>query len=104
MAQVFKGVGTRLAKLSPIQPLLDEAADEIKAKAQANAAVRKESGEYSDAFRVRNVRGEKGVRDRLVENTHPASAIIEYGHFAEKKDGTLGQWVPGQFNLTRAIK
>lgn len=103
MAEVYKGAGTKIAKLPGVQPVLQSAAESIKAKAEANASVHHRTGEYSSAFEVKSVPGKNGVRDRLVENTHPASAIIEYGHFAEKMDGSLGEWVPGQFNLTRAV-
>lgn len=103
MATVYKGAGTKIAKLPGVQPVLQEAAVEIKTKAETNAAVHKRTGRYSSAFEVRTVPGEKGVKDRLVENTHSASAVIEYGHFAKKRDGSKGEWVPGQFNLTRAV-
>ena len=103
MAEVYTGAGTKIAKLPGLQPVLPSTAESIKVKAEANAGAHRRTGKYSSAFEVKSVPGKKGVRDRLVENTHPASAIIEYGHFAEKKDGSLGEWVPGQFNLTRAV-
>jgi hypothetical protein len=45
-----------------------------------------------------------GRFDREVYTEHPAAVALEFGHFAEKRDGTLGKWVPGQFNLVGAAK
>lgn len=104
MAQVYKGAGTKAAKMCGNSPVMDQVAGKIKAKAEANAARHHRTGRYSQNFSVKSVPGKKGVRDRIVQADHPASAIIEYGHFQEKADGTLGKFVPGQFNLTRAIR
>lgn len=104
MAQVYKGAGTKVAKMCGESSVMDQAAEKIRAKAVSLAAKHKKTGDYSQNFSTKNVAGKKGVRDRIVQGDHPASAIIEYGHFAEKKDGSLGQFVPGQFNLTRAIR
>ncbi len=103
MATVYSGVGTKMAKLPGVQPLLEEGAQKIKAKAEANAAAHRKTGRYSGAFRVRAVPGKKGVVDRIVENTHPAANAIEFGHRAVGRDGEPGRFVPGQFNLTRAL-
>ncbi|RAV34254.1 DUF5403 family protein [Corynebacterium heidelbergense] len=103
MATVYKGTGTKIARLAGIQPLLDEAAAGILARAESNAAAHHRTGRYSNAFVVKPARGRSGVMDRLVTNTHPASAAIEFGHFAATKSGKAGRYVPGQHNLRRAI-
>ena len=98
MAKVYKNVERIIAGLPGVQEEVQGAAEKIKARAEANAAVRRRTGKYSGAFEVR-----KGKVDRFVVNDHPAADFIEVGHFAEKADGTLGEFVPGQFNLARAI-
>lgn len=104
MAQVFKGVGTKIAKLEGIQPLLDNAAAQIKTRAAANIAASsaEPTGRYAASLEVRAVRGRKGVRDRLVTANDPGAVHIEYGHLERTEDGGA-KWVPGKFPLTRAI-
>lgn len=104
MAKVYKGVGTKLARLVGESSAMDIAAEKVKARAVANAATHHKTGAYSDNFHTGRVRGKRGVTDREVYNDHPAAAAIEFGHFAENRDGTLGRYVPGQFNLIRASK
>lgn len=100
MAQVFKGAGTKVAKLPGIQPLLDAAASAILARAAANAAAHMDTGSYASSLRVHTVPGKKGVMDRLVVAEDPAAVHIEYGHLS---GGKTPQWVPGQFILTKSI-
>lgn len=102
MAQVYKGAGTAVAKLPGIQPELDKAASGILARAKARAAAHVDEGNYLASLQVRSVPGRKGVRDRLVESTHPASVAIEYGHWHDTKKGKI--FVPGQYILKGAIK
>lgn len=97
MAWVDPQAGTKIARMPGVQPLLDAGAEVIRAKAEANAKQHFRTGRYSGAFEVRKVPGQKGVVDRVVENTHHAANAIEFGHFAEN-----GRFIPGQFNLTRA--
>lgn len=104
MARVHKSASVKVAKLAGVQAQLDVHAQKIRARAAANAATAAETGEYSSKFEVEVVQGKKGVMDRLVTNTHPASSAVELGHFAEKADGSTGQFVPGRFDLIRAIK
>lgn len=104
MAQVYKGTGTKIAKMVGETTAMDTAAQKVKALAVANAARHRKTGEYSGNFQTGRIRGKKGVTDREVYNDHPASGAIEFGHFAENRDGSLGKFVPGQFNLIRALK
>lgn len=102
MAQVYKGAGTKVAKLPGIQPELDKAAAAILARAKSRAASHVDTGGYLSSLQVRSVPGRKGVRDRLVESTHPASVAIEFGHLNYTKKGAV--FVPGQYILKGAIK
>lgn len=105
MAQVYKGTGTRIAKMVGNSAVMDTAAESIRAKATALAGQHRDTGAYSGNFKVARHRSPagRGVVDRVVYNDHPAACAIEFGHFAVGADGTPGKWVPGQFNLTRAV-
>lgn len=102
MAKVFDGTGIKLAKLPGVQAEVDKAAAAILSRAKARAATHVDTGDYLDSLQVRNVKGRKGVRDRLVESTHPASVAIEFGHLNYTKKGAV--FVPGQYILKGAIK
>lgn len=102
MAHVYDGTGIKLAKLPGVQAEVDKAAAAILSRAKARAATHVDTGDYLDSLQVRNVKGRKGVRDRLVESTHPASVAIEFGHRNHTKNGEV--FVPGQYILMGAIK
>lgn len=98
MATVYKGVGTKIARLPGVQPVLQTAADEIRAKAVALAGGHTDTGAYVSSLTVKTVPGKKGVRDRLIIADDPASTPIEFGHLTKS-----GTWVEGQYILTRAL-
>ena len=98
MAEVYKGVGTKLAKLPGLQPVLQDTAEDIKAKAVALASGHRDTGAYASSLKVQSVPGKKGVTDRLVIADDPASVPIEFGHLTKS-----GKWVEGQYILTRAL-
>lgn len=104
MATVYKGTGTKIARMAGRDAVMDVAAEKVRARAAANAAAHRDTGEYSGNFKVKSVRAKAGgVKDRMVYNDHRAALAIEYGHFAVNGSGELGRFVPGQFNLTRAV-
>lgn len=98
MAEVYKGAGTKIAKLPGLQPVLQSAAEEIRGKAVALAAGHTDTGAYVSSLKVKTVPGRSGVRDRLVIADDPASTPIEFGHLTRS-----GRWVEGQYILTRAL-
>lgn len=103
MAQVYAGAGVKIAKLPGVQPLLDKAAVEIKARAAANimSSSKEPTGHYASSLEVRHVPGKRGVQDRLVVANDPGALAIEYGHLEAGEGGA--SWVPGKFPLTRAV-
>lgn len=104
MATVYKGTGTKIARMAGRDAVMDEAAEKIRARAAANAAAHRDTGAYSGNFKVKRVKSKAGgVTDRMVYNDHSAALAIEYGHFAKTRSGEIGEFVPGQFNLTRAV-
>ncbi len=105
MAKVFKGAGTKIARVVGKHAVMDAAAEKIRARASENAAVHRNTGAYSGNFKVKRVKSKAGgVTDRMVYNDHPASVSVELGHYARTRSGELGEFVNGQFNLTRAVK
>lgn len=103
MAKIYMATGTRIARMASESTVLDQAAMEVRQKAEAIAKQHVRTGKYSGNFRVGTAPGTNGVIDRYVYNDHPAALFVEYGHFAHRKDGAEGQWVPGKFPLLRAI-
>ncbi|QGJ94142.1 hypothetical protein QEH32_gp10 [Corynebacterium phage EmiRose] len=98
MAQVYKGAGTKIAKLPGVQAALSTASGEVLARAQAAASEHVETGGYLSSLEVISVPGKKGVTDRMVVANHPASVAIELGHRTKS-----GKVVPGQHILNKAI-
>lgn len=98
MAQVYKGAGTKVAKLPGIQPELDKAARTILNRAKGLAARRADSGRYLRSLNAVTVPGKKGVKDRLVYSSDPGAIPIEFGHISRS-----GKWVPGQRILLSAL-
>lgn len=105
MAEVFKGAGTEIAEIVGRHAVMDQAAEKIRAKATANASQHRNTGAFSNNFKVEKVPAKKGgVQDRMVVNDHRAALDVELGHFAYRADGAPGEWVAGQFNLIRAVR
>jgi hypothetical protein len=100
MATVKANLNKMVAGLPQVQAKVAEGAAAVLAAASASASTRHRTGEFSSSFRS----GKVGRFDREVYTEHPAAVALEFGHFAEKRDGTLGKWVPGQFNLVGAAK
>lgn len=99
MAKVFKGTGTKVAKLPGIQPSLDGAARDVLNRAKALASRRRDTGMYMRSLFAVPTRGEKGVIDRLVIAGDPAALPIEFGALVGEEDP---KFIPGQFIMTRA--
>lgn len=102
MAEITKGLGTKIAKMPGLQPVLQAVASEVLARAIANAGAHADTSAYVSSLHVIPARGRNGVMDRLVVADDPAAVHIEYGHVAPSEKG--GTWVPGQFILTNAIR
>ncbi|GAA1051373.1 DUF5403 family protein [Arthrobacter russicus] len=98
MANVYRGLGTQVAKMPELQPSLDAAALKVLALVTAQAGQHAKTGDYVRGLKIENVRGKKGVRDRLVVATDPNSISIELGHLTRPLgEGVAGprRWVPG---------
>lgn len=100
MAEVYKSTNKRVANLPGVRAEVKKTSTELLADVRAQAATHRRTGEFSGSFKE----GPAGGPDREVYTEHPAAVALELGHFAEKRDGTLGKWVPGQFNLVKAAK
>lgn len=97
MAKVFKNAAREIAHLDGVGRLLDATAAEMLGRAKADAQRYRDTGAFSASLAV-----ERGRVDRFVVAHDPAALEIELGHFATKKNGQLGRWVPGKHSLIRA--
>lgn len=105
MAMVYRHAHAVAARMAGEHRVMDEAAGRVRRAAALSAAERRKTGKYSGNFKVATVTDRtKQVKDRLVYNDHPEAMSIELGHFAQNRDGTPGEWVPGQFNLLQGIQ
>lgn len=100
MAEVYKGTGTKVAKMPGIQPHLDAAAAVVAARAKAIAAEYTDTGAYGRSIGVESVPGKKGVVDREVFADDPAAIPLEFGYVTR---GKRPRAVPGRYILTRAM-
>lgn len=107
MANVnIKKANTVAASLCSKSGVLMPHAEAIAARATANAAAHRETGEYSNNFKVKMEpwKPGAGVRDAFAYNDHPAALAIEFGHFQTSHGRPTGAFVSGQYNLTRAVQ
>ena len=104
MAEVFKGIGSQIARDKDIDlgPELDEVAREILAFAIGLAAEHVDTGDFARSLNISIDRSSPSRRDRLVYSDDPAALSIEYGHVQRNKDGTPGEFVEGLHILARA--
>lgn len=102
MAEVFKGVGTMVARMVGNDSVMDEVAAKVLAIVQARAIRHRLTGDYMSKLSVKNVPGKKGVRDRMIFAGDKAAYSIEWGHTVTRRDGT-SYWLPGQHILGGAI-
>lgn len=96
--RVYRGSGTKVAKLPGVQAELDKGAQKVLARAKANAAAHFKTGAYAASLGVAVVPGRNGVKDRMVYSSDPAAVPIEFGHVAAN-----GRVVPGQRILLNAL-
>lgn len=102
MAEVFKGVGTMVARMVGNDSVMDETAALVMGIVKARAIRHRLTGEYMSKLSVKNVPGKKGVRDRMIFAGDKAAYSIEWGHTVTRRDGT-SYWLPGQHILGGAI-
>lgn len=101
LAKVYKNAHIIAAKLCGDDPVMDRYADELKTRAETNAAqhASKKAPHYHESFGVENVPAKKGfVRDRMVYSDDPNAKSKEFGHMTPD-----GKWVPGQLSLVKAM-
>lgn len=104
MADVFKGIGTQLARAKDIDlgPVLDEIAHEIESFAVGLAAEHVETGDFAGSIGVTVDRTSPSRRDRLVYSDDPAVLSIEFGHDQVDENGISHGFVEGLHILQRA--
>jgi len=83
---------------------MDAVAQQTKATVLALLAPHNKTGEFSRSIRLRSVYGKSGVRDILVESTHPEARNIEFGHMWVTPEGKVIKRVAGIFVFSRAFQ
>lgn len=94
MATVYRNAGIEAAKIVGNSSAMDAAAAQLAALAR---------GAGVDPVRVRNVPGQRGVRDRIVESLDPLEVPKEFGHVIRNQpDGPILGYVPGLHRMQAA--
>lgn len=91
--KIYRGAGTKVAKLPGVQAELDKGAQKVLVRAKTNAAAHFKTGAYSASLGVAVVPGKRGVKDRMVYSSDPAAVPIEFGHVAADGRVVQGQWI-----------
>lgn len=104
MATVNVTAGIEAAKLAGESAEMDVVADELAARAKAEAAKHDDHGTFASSIRVIRARGKRGVTDRLVIATDPFAVPKELGHVVKNESGgpVLG-YVKGQHSMGKAV-
>lgn len=113
MAKVYRNAHMIAAIITSESSVFEAAGHALKREAEALAAVHRDNRPtrddvvYSESFKLKRVARRYGgeplsdVRDWLLYNDSPAAAHKEWGHYAKRRDGTRGKWVPGQRVFTK---
>jgi len=80
MAQVYKSVGVEAARIAGRSPEMDAAAERVANAARALAAGHNITGEYLNGIGTSEIRGKRGVTDRIAFVDAEAAASREFGH------------------------
>lgn len=102
MGQVYKNAGIEAARIAGLSPEMDAQAAKAKAVVLGVLASHNKTGSYARRVAVRNVAGQRGVRDRVVEARDPQAMAIEYGHWWVTPEGRRIKWVRGIRVFNRA--
>jgi hypothetical protein len=106
MGQVFANAGIAAARVGGNHPAMDVQASRVLGILRSVAARHLRTGQLQGSLHKRDVRGPRGVKDRLVYSTDPNIIAINYGHVQVDNQGNpTGERVPGLriFEQTIAI-
>ncbi|WP_269929105.1 DUF5403 family protein [Kocuria massiliensis] len=78
--QVFKRSGTMVAKMVGDSSLFTAEADKLAVEVKGNIAPHNDTTEFFNSIKVGNIKGQKGVTDRMVYSDDPHALSKEYGH------------------------
>lgn len=104
MADVYALAGIEAAKIAGESAEMDAVADELVARAKAEAGKHNDNGTFAASIRKIRARGKRGVTDRLVIATDPLAVPKELGHVVKNESGgpVLG-YVKGQHSMGKAV-
>ncbi|WP_243063188.1 DUF5403 family protein [Humibacter sp. RRB41] len=104
MADVDVTAGITAAQIAGESAEMDVVAEELAARAKAEAQKHRDGGAFSSSIIVMKARGKRGVTDRLVAATDPLAVPKELGHVIKNEAGgpVLG-YVKGQHSMGKAV-
>lgn len=82
---------------------MDDAALDVLAAIQVEAAKHKRTGRFASSFSVQDAKY-NSVRDRVIVSDDPNAWSIEYGHLQGKDTGGKRRFVPGLRIVRNAIE
>jgi len=103
MAEVYKWVGTGVARMAGEDPEMDRVARLVLFTVKGRALAHRLTGAYHAQLSAKSVPGKKGVRDRMVIAGDKAAYSIEWGHWSPRKGEPGATWVPGQHIMGGAV-
>jgi hypothetical protein len=104
MADVYVTAGIEAAKIAGESTEMNVVADELAARAKAEAGKHNDGGTFASSIGVVRARGKRGVTDRLVIATDPLAVPKELGHVVKnEKGGPVLGYVKGQHSMGKAV-
>ncbi len=93
MSFVYPGVGSKIARMKDLGPVLDAAAEEVEKLMIGVAADHIDTGDYVDSIRVSVDKSSPSKQDRFVGPSDPGAEAIEYGWTDEQGRVHAGQHI-----------
>jgi hypothetical protein len=80
MSNVYRGIGSQVARMKELGPVLDEVADVVEKAILFVAAEHIDTTDYAHSIEVTVDRSSPSGQDRYVGPTDPDSVAIEFGY------------------------
>jgi hypothetical protein len=93
MAQVYKGyngAGNQAARIAGQSAEMDVVAEALARRAREIAIAHSVTGNFFNSIDTAEIRGKRGVTDRIVYTDDPAAVSIEFGHQTRLGKGIHG--------------
>ena len=80
MSQVYKAASLQAAQIAGQDAEMDRVVESVANTARALAVSHNVTGEYLDGIGTAEIKGKRGVIDRIAYVDHSAGVSIEFGH------------------------